>query len=82
MTTGLELAGRFAKAVALADIADAAGITSDDAALLDAREWRMLAQAARVNDPSRKTQALTISMLNSRLRARLALNPAIKGENA
>jgi hypothetical protein len=74
-----EPASRFVKALALADIADAAGLTPADTALLDEREWDLLAAAARTKKPSPQTQRLTILMLQSRTEARRALNPPERG---
>jgi hypothetical protein len=64
---------RLIKAIALADLLDAARIRSRRAATMDANEWALLAVAARVNEPSLTTRQAVISMLEGRERARKAL---------
>jgi hypothetical protein len=57
---------RILKALQLADTLDAAGLGSDDVAVMDAREWLMLATAARTRKPSPKTRQLVAMLLQNR----------------
>lgn len=70
----LEPSARIVKALTLADLADAAGISSSDIASFRPSEWRMLAQAAQTNRaPSQRTRELVTAMLRRREAARVLL---------
>jgi len=57
---------RIWRALALADLLDAAGIASFSAEAMDALEWQALAKAASARQPSPETRALTIFLLRRR----------------
>lgn len=57
---------RIAKALQLTDTLDAAGLGSDDVAVMDTREWLMLATAARTRKPSPKTRQLVAMFIQNR----------------
>jgi hypothetical protein len=65
---------RIVKALALADLLDAAGIGASDAATMHPGEWRLLAQAAQSHrPPSEQTRELVLEFLRRREAARTAL---------
>ena len=66
---------RIIKALQLADTLDAAGLGSADVTAMDAREWLMLAAAARTRRPSPQTRALVLSFLQNRESARAIQQP-------
>lgn len=61
---------RIMKALALADLLDAADIGSDSAETMDLPAWILLARAARVRAPSPRTRALVLTLLQLRAAAR------------
>ena len=66
---------RFEKALALADLLDAAGIGSSDASTMHPGEWRLVMEAFRANRvPSQQTRELVVLFLRRREAARLQFN--------
>jgi hypothetical protein len=54
---------RIVRALTLADLLDAAGISAADAATFHPREWRMLAKAASsTRIPSEQTRGLVVDL--------------------
>ncbi len=65
---------RIVRAITLADLLDAAGITAEDAATMHPGEWRLLAEAAQVPKlPSERTRELVTTLLQRREAARAML---------
>lgn len=59
-----EPSARILRALAMADLLDAAGISSADVASLHPAEWRMAVEAAQSNRvPSEQTRALVVDLL-------------------
>jgi hypothetical protein len=70
----LEPSARIVKALTLAVLADAAGISSSDVASFHPSEWRMLAKAAQTKRaPSPQTCGLVADLLRRRETARALL---------
>ena len=69
---------RIWRALALADLLDAAGIASISVEAMVSAEWTALATAAGVRAPSPDTRDLTISMLRNRENVRRKLQPLIQ----
>lgn len=68
---------RIWRALAFADLLDAAGIASMSVETMNAEEWASLAIAAGIRAPGPETRDLTLSMLRSREDLRRQLNPLI-----
>jgi hypothetical protein len=69
---------RIWRALAFADLLDAAGIASISVEAMDSAEWAGLATAAGVRAPSPDTRDLTISMLRNRENVRRKLQPLVQ----
>jgi hypothetical protein len=66
-----EPAARIVKALTLADLMDAAGISAADAATMHPGEWRIVARAANTpREPSERTRELVTALLQRREAAR------------
>jgi hypothetical protein len=61
---------RIQKALALADLLDAAQIESRAVEVMADLEWRLLAQAARTRKPSGTTREMVLGLLRNREAAR------------
>ncbi|MGA7239708.1 MAG: hypothetical protein WBY44_28775 [Bryobacteraceae bacterium] len=70
MTRQHHVPERLLKALHLADTLDAAGLGSAEATTMDAKEWQLLAMAARSRKPSEPTRALVLQFLEYREAAR------------
>jgi len=65
---------RIVRAIALADLLDAAGISASDAGTMHPPEWRLVARAAGTNRiPSEQTRELVAMLLQRREAARALL---------
>lgn len=63
LTNLYEDAARTRKAVSLASVLRAAGVTAEEAASMGAVGWRLAAHAAGTATPSARTCAVTVTLL-------------------
>jgi len=60
-----EAAARIRKAARLAELLASHGFTPADVERFEGGQWRMLAQAAQVNEPSPTTRGLVVTILSA-----------------
>lgn len=65
MTNQYESAARIRKAARIAELLAAHGFTVTDVERFEGSQWRMVAQAAQVNEPSPTTRGLVVTILSA-----------------